>query len=365
MPPMRKSKKQKIKKRSRKVCVKCNQFLPAEYFSKKRLCQRNPKNLICLACLGRQAAGKDVKRECSECGKMLSRKKFSKTQWSKRSLGECTSCVERKNSRKVICQKCHQPKAYPGYTICRDCHGMGKILPGGVRFGVPNYLDSRFMSFVTTTIDRDKLSGTYKLIYFCLDENNQSECTISSTAKGQIILRYSSEDDNRLQGSIQFAHAAFAKRVASICSFHSVKASNENFFTSNKSFFSSHIHDFAPKSTWHDPLGDLYINNGSDSPGKLKVLTTGVSLFLDTPCRESKQKIRNKSSNLEEAYKDVTNYWICRHMNLPDDVGRMIRKYVCPPPLLRLLPGDIFLVTTIKRGKKFNWPEIILVGRKE
>eukprot|EP00547_Thalassionema_nitzschioides_P011366 CAMPEP_0194264322 /NCGR_PEP_ID=MMETSP0158-20130606/47528_1 /TAXON_ID=33649 /ORGANISM="Thalassionema nitzschioides, Strain L26-B" /LENGTH=218 /DNA_ID=CAMNT_0039004557 /DNA_START=576 /DNA_END=1232 /DNA_ORIENTATION=- len=216
-----------------------------------------------------------------------------------------------------------------------------------------------------STIDRDKVSGTYKLIYFCLDENNQSECTISSTAKGRIILKHSSKDDNRLQGSIQFDHAAFEKRVASICRFHSVEPSNENFFSSNKNFFSSHVHDFAPKSTWHDPLGDLYIHHGSNSPGKLKVLTSGVSLFLNTPCNELKQKVTNESSNLEETYKDVTNYWICRHLNLPEDVGRMIRKYVCPPPLLRLLPGDIFLVATIKRRKKFDWPEIILVGRKE
>lgn len=338
-----------------------------ECFGKKRLRQRNPKNLVCLTCLGREeeAPTKAVKRECSGCGKILARDRFSKTQWAKRKLGDCQSCVERKKSTRVICQKCRKPNAYQGYTICRDCHIIEKVLPGGVRVGVPKFRDPRSMSFATNTINRDKLLGTYELIYFSIDESHQSEPTISSTVKGRILIECFSGDD-RLKGIVQFDHSPFERSVPSIRSFHSVNTSNDDFFLSNKPFFSSHIHDFAPDSTWHDPRGDLYIKHGSDSPGKLKVLVSEAPLLLDVLCSEKEQRKRNKSTKiLTESYKDVENYWICLHLELPEDVGRMIRTYICPPPVLHLLPGDIFLVTTIKRKEKVDWPEIILVGRKK
>jgi len=196
-------------------------------------------------------------------------------------------------------------------------------------------------------------------------------------------------------------HLPFQERLRAINTFHSVDISSEQHQgrqqgrrrrqqqvqnQNQSSFYASHVHHFAPETTWHDPLGDVYTLHGaSNCGGKLKVLASDVALFLEKPQQQHQRqqqsrRRRNNANNrstptsssttsilMEHAhdrYTDVTMYWCCRHLRLPEDVGRVIREYVCPPPVLPLLAGDIVLVASMMGEDEVDWSEVTLVGRK-
>jgi hypothetical protein len=386
-----------------KPCSNCKKQLPAECFSKKQLRQRNHKHLLCCQCLGRPIssapsssttrARNPIKRECFECGKFLPHDRFSKTQWAK--SGDCKSCVEKKQSTRTLsfCHRCRQPKACPGFSVCRGCHVQRQQcdrldLPGGVRYLVPDFRNARAMSFQTTPIDSDNLVGTYELLYLSVDENWSRDPTLSSTARGTLVMDYSSCGESKkriIRGSLNLEHPAFQERVRSICSFQGMERGADGNIPSHAlvrgsdSFFSSHVHEFAPDTTWHDPEGDFYTQHNNNTtnnnnmaeksvPGKLKFLRSNAALPLDVLGDERKKssKRRIKSGGMADlSYNYVSNYWICNHLRLPEDVGRLIRKYVCPPPVLHLVPGDLLLVTMTRRKEESDWTEMIVAGRKK
>lgn len=377
-----------------KPCSKCNNRLSVEWFSKKQLRQRNHKHLLCFRCLGRPLPSSSVpsngqnntsKRECYECGKILPRIQFSKTQWGKKSRADCRACVGKKQSTiiKTICQQCRQPNAVSGFSICRECHSMQKqkhrSSSGGVRYLVPDFRKAHEMSFQTTPLDRNSLVGSYDVIYFSVDENWSQEATLSSTARGVLVLDYHTNEGNKkvFRGSINLEHPVFHERVRSICSFQEMEQDVHGSISSHPlgsdSFFLSHVHAFAPDTTWHDPRGDFYTAHSSDHltatrvPGKLKFLDSSCALYLDVPVKKGKRRPKTFKiiGILEDSYNDVSRYWVCNHFRLPEDVGRLIRKYVSPPPVLHLLPGDVFIVTKTRRKKESDWSEIIVVARKK
>lgn len=355
------------KGRDTKACTNCGKACPLNHFSKKQIRQRNSKRLICFSCLGKQiprVAEAPIKKECQECGKVLSSESFSKTQWEK--SGECKRCIERKKKRRIVCACCNLPTAHAGFTMCRDCYltqkneNKSSTLPVGVRHIIPNFRNERDLSFRTCELSLNTLMGNYQLVYVSFDGKLQP---ISSSAKGSIEIKSKVNTETRLVGTINVAHSQLQVRFDPISSFDVTKQTTDlAVMTELQSFFVSNLHHFAPDSSWHDRRGDCYTLHGDGMPGKLKIIKDEVALPLWYSTSRNIRPQRNADGALKR-YEDTSNYWICNQFGLSEDIGRLIRKFVCPVPVLQLLPGDLFLVTTIA-SKWREEPEVIVVARK-
>ena len=350
-----------------RVCTKCSKTFPLNHFSKKQIRHRNPKRLLCFTCLGKpipRPAEPPIKKECQECGKVLSSENFSKTQWEK--SGECKRCIERKKKRRVVCTVCSLPSAHAGFTMCRGCYltqkkeDQSSKLPIGVRYLIPNFRDERILSFRTSQLSLNSLVGNYHLVYVSIDGE---EKTLSSSVEGSLIFQTESSTEDLLTGSVNMAHSQLHKRFDPLCSFKvSEKTTDLAFKPELRGFFASHVHQFAPDSSWHDPSGDCYTRHGDGMPGKLKIVNRSIALPLWFSTLRNIRPPRNADTILKQ-YEDTSKYWVCRHFDLSDDVGRLIRKFVCPSPILQIMEGDIFLVAA-KTSKWQTNSEVIIVARK-
>ncbi|CAJ1967196.1 unnamed protein product [Cylindrotheca closterium] len=355
-----------------KACTNCGKACPFNHFSKKQIHQRNSKRLICFTCLGKPIPGAanraPIKKECQECGKILSSEGFSKAQWGK--CGECKRCIERKKKQRVVCTLCNLPNAHAGFTMCRDCYLAQKEdtksskLSIGVRYIIPNFRNERDLSFQTCQLPLNTLIGNYTLLYVSLDGDQLQP--ISSSAKGSLEIKTKDDSENRMVGSVKMALGQLQERFDSISSFDIIEQPpDRGVNTELLAFFASHVHIFAPDSSWHDHQGDCYTLHGDGIPGKLKIIKDDVALPL---WYSSSRKIRpqRNADEVLRRYENTSNYWVCNHFRLSEDIGRLIRKFVCPIPVLQFMSGDLFLVTAASAFKRrvLVQSEVIVVARK-
>jgi len=393
---------------SKLTCSNCSHALPLDFFSKKQLRRRNFKGALCLRCVGRPLPVKNgpeaKKRTCSECGKHLPRDKYSKTQWFK-ATGECKACIKKKCRENIVrCQRCSLFTACSGFRYCRECYKATcrrcgsdlseagsciRCLPGGVGYNRPEFRNPKSVVFDTHTFDLGSLTGLYNVVYISIDGGMARN--VSSTAGGslEISLPVHGEGDAipciAARGILKLSHPSFRDQCESIHSFCiSGSVDHSGFYSPGSlapSFISSHVHEVAPETTWHDPCGDLYtlhcekvfgtheeFKPTNHFPGKMKVIKECTALPLTLPMEKVRVQKRAKRTNRNSkrsmaAYKDVSGYRLCHHLRFPEDVGRLIRQYVTPLPFLHLMPGDLFLVAASMNVHGF-WGENIIVARR-
>lgn len=267
-------------------------------------------------------------------------------------------------------------------------------LPGGVGYVRPEYRNAKRLVFDTRPIGIESLAGEYDVVYLSIES-----CTlrdVSSTAKGSLkIFLQKCDHDERSRvsstgmaafGMLNLDHPAFQQRSETIHTFSVFDptlpvSSAASFSRESRSFLASHVHELAPETTWHAPGGDVYTFHGQNMfgsngqvkpgtylPGKLKLIKDVAALPLTYPHFDNDRS--HASVRVEDAerkmalFKDVSDYWLCQHLCVPEDVGRLIRQYLTPCPILYLMPGDLFLVTA-SMNTNDDWDEQIIIGRKK
>lgn len=360
-----------------KVCLTCKHLKPKSAYSKNQYKKQNGPR--CKECIREEANEKrrqNSKSRCGNCRGILTSDMFSPEELSKEdcvdkictvclALPACQQCEKRKSphvfnddTNPNICDVCTATNLYKerDQAIERELDVEQLIMP---TFEIPGQYPiwsterleiSPSFSF-RNQLDLETLLkvGTYDLIYYYCVDDGAEETQHNRATKG-ILSFTKGEDEKSLKGFVSIDISVRKDLFPHHVDLELKVLETNQHGRSGLSF----------KITNHQSLRhDWQIDRGEEDGifGEINILEQRLAVrYMPEEVEELEYPIEYAQSiqfeNIHEAEALLHNYeigerylWLENHLNLPDEVSRLIRKFTSqkPQPVLLFEEDDIHL----------------------